>query len=424
VVADTAIAMAQRVGDRAALASALQARGVVRGLQHDPDGALEDNRAALRLAELIGAHDLALRNRNSLLWRPLRRGDIPSMEVELTTYAQRAEELRQPLYIWQAAAYKAMLALLRGRFDECESLITKAHVLALHTGSEPAVRGSLWQLTALRREQGRLAEVEADVRDVAELPSVPTTWRDLLLLIECELGQIGEGSDRLDRHIAAIVESGFFIDDAVLIAESCAKLGDRKYADWLYERLLPFAGEVPLTTPPFCVCQGSVARYLGMLATTLRRWDAARDHFEQAITMHERMGARPLLGHTYRDYAAMLLARCRRGDLHTAQTLLARALDIYTELGMTHYAAKVRALAADPSLAATRPMLAYPNGLSAREIEVLRLLAAGRTNREIAAHLVISRNTVTRHVSHIFRKTNGANRAEAATYAARHGLLE
>ena len=46
-----------------------------------------------------------------------------------------------------------------------------------------------------------------------------------------------------------------------------------------------------------------------MLSTTLGRWKAASGHFEQAIVMHERMGARPLLAHTYRDYATMLLAR-------------------------------------------------------------------------------------------------------------------
>ena len=58
-----------------------------------------------------------------------------------------------------------------------------------------------------------------------------------------------------------------------------------------------------------------------------------------------------------------------------------------------------------------------------REVEVLRLLAAGRSNQEIAAVLVISRNTVERHVNHILHKTNTANRAQAVTYAHQHGLV-
>jgi DNA-binding CsgD family transcriptional regulator/pimeloyl-ACP methyl ester carboxylesterase len=64
----------------------------------------------------------------------------------------------------------------------------------------------------------------------------------------------------------------------------------------------------------------------------------------------------------------------------------------------------------------------YPAGLSKREVEVLLLVAAGRTNREIAEALVISINTVERHVSHILAKTDSANRAEAAGFAIRHGL--
>jgi len=65
----------------------------------------------------------------------------------------------------------------------------------------------------------------------------------------------------------------------------------------------------------------------------------------------------------------------------------------------------------------------YPNGLSRREVEVLRLVAAGRTNRQIADELVISLNTVARHVSNIFDKTGVANRAEAASYAHSRGLV-
>jgi NarL family two-component system response regulator LiaR len=60
--------------------------------------------------------------------------------------------------------------------------------------------------------------------------------------------------------------------------------------------------------------------------------------------------------------------------------------------------------------------------LSSRELEVLRLLAAGRSNQQIADDLVISLNTVRRHVSNIFDKTGAANRTEAAVYARDHGL--
>ncbi len=65
---------------------------------------------------------------------------------------------------------------------------------------------------------------------------------------------------------------------------------------------------------------------------------------------------------------------------------------------------------------------APPAGLSSREVEVLRLVAAGRSNREIGEELTISQNTVDRHVTHIYTKIGASNRAEAASFAVRNGL--
>ncbi len=68
--------------------------------------------------------------------------------------------------------------------------------------------------------------------------------------------------------------------------------------------------------------------------------------------------------------------------------------------------------------------VALPDNLSEREAEVLRLVATGRSNREIGARLFISQNTVANHVRAILRKTGCANRTEATRYAVRHGLVE
>ena len=61
--------------------------------------------------------------------------------------------------------------------------------------------------------------------------------------------------------------------------------------------------------------------------------------------------------------------------------------------------------------------------LTGRELQVLRLVADGRRNREIAAELAIATNTVDRHVNSILKKTGAANRAQAAANAVRHGLV-
>jgi DNA-binding CsgD family transcriptional regulator len=63
-----------------------------------------------------------------------------------------------------------------------------------------------------------------------------------------------------------------------------------------------------------------------------------------------------------------------------------------------------------------------PDGLTHREAEVLRLLASGLTNRQIAAQLVLSVHTVVRHVNNAYAKIGARNRADATAYTVRHGL--
>src|SRR5229473_1504247 len=64
-----------------------------------------------------------------------------------------------------------------------------------------------------------------------------------------------------------------------------------------------------------------------------------------------------------------------------------------------------------------------PAGLTAREVEVLRLLARGLSNKEIGERLVISRKTAGHHLEHIYAKTGTTNRALASLFAANHGLI-
>jgi DNA-binding NarL/FixJ family response regulator len=76
----------------------------------------------------------------------------------------------------------------------------------------------------------------------------------------------------------------------------------------------------------------------------------------------------------------------------------------------------------DALLHARDGTVTFPDDLTAREVEVLRLLAIGRTNKDVSLVLAISLNTVATHVRNILNKTQCANRTEAATYAIRHGL--
>jgi DNA-binding CsgD family transcriptional regulator len=175
--------------------------------------------------------------------------------------------------------------------------------------------------------------------------------------------------------------------------------------------------------------QISIHRLLGLLAQTMGDLDKAAQHFDDALAFCRRAGYRPELAWTCYDYADMLLnpvgAHGRAplpGDRQKAMSLLGEALAISQELGMRPLMEKVVAL---QEKAASQPAKAptYPDGLTEREVEVLRLIAQGKTNREIAEELFISLNTVGHHVSNILSKTGTTNRAGVATYAARRGLL-
>jgi len=162
-------------------------------------------------------------------------------------------------------------------------------------------------------------------------------------------------------------------------------------------------------------------RLLGLLSQTLGKLDQALDHFEDALAFCRKAGYRPELAWTCCDYAQTLMERLGPGDRAKAVQLLEESQAISSELGMPPLMARVSAL---QEKAASMPerITTYPGGLTQREVEVLRLVAAGKTDREIAEELVIGVRTVSTHVSNILNKTNAANRTEAATYATRNDL--
>ncbi len=100
--------------------------------------------------------------------------------------------------------------------------------------------------------------------------------------------------------------------------------------------------------------------------------------------------------------------------------MLEEGLAIADELGMGPL--KEQLTRVQDTIPVSRQTASYPGGLTAREADVIQLIAQGRTDREIAEELIISVRTVTTHVGNILNKTGTANRAEAASFATRHGL--
>jgi DNA-binding CsgD family transcriptional regulator len=182
--------------------------------------------------------------------------------------------------------------------------------------------------------------------------------------------------------------------------------------------LLPYAERNVVVGVP--ICFGAAASYLGCLAATLLRWPEAAHHFDGALAMNSRLGAKPHLARTQYYYAAMLRAQGRGADREKAARLADEANATAQELGMTHLVEQLRPLLAEPAYRRAPP--AHPDRLTQREVDVLRLIAAGSSTKEIAATLVISEPTVERHITNLYAKIGARSRADATAYTLRKGL--
>src|SRR5690606_32358038 len=193
--------------------------------------------------------------------------------------------------------------------------------------------------------------------------------------------------------------------------------GDRGLCERLYEELQ----KRDLGTPLSNFVTRPQERVMGDAAAFLGRQDEARAYYEQALAICGKIGHRPEASIARMRLAELLFDHYPR-ERSNALQLLELAISEFEAMNMQPALELARTLMARMSgIAAVRPR--YPDDLSLREVEVLRLVASGRSNAQIASELVISLNTVQHHVSRILSKTGSASRTEAAAYAHRHNLV-
>jgi tetratricopeptide (TPR) repeat protein len=144
------------------------------------------------------------------------------------------------------------------------------------------------------------------------------------------------------------------------LAEACAVLGDGPHAERLYELLRPLDGRNLLA--PLMVTLGPAAYYLGRLATAMGRWEQAAGHFDDALRMDARTGARQHQARTQVAYAEMLVHRGQAGDGLRALELLKAATLAATDLGMARVIERARELAGrEKDLPRSRPSHSRPS---------------------------------------------------------------
>jgi DNA-binding CsgD family transcriptional regulator len=417
---ESATAMARRLDDRLGLATVLMRSYWSRG-EESLEETLDMLSEAVALAEELGDNDLQT---EAMEWRIaglIALGDLDMARHELATVHAMAERLRQPFTLHVAEHYASTLALCLGRLAEAEAAAQRSHEWSRLLTARDASGIHGIQMFGIRREQGRLAELAAVTRLLAASERSREAWRPGLAALFADLDM----HDDVRRELALVRQEGFdslrsslWVASLTYLADACAAVDDEELAALVYAELAPLTGANVMIGHGVAF-YGAADRYLGMLAATLGDHDRAIEHFEQALERNRTMGATTWVAHTLFAYGRTLRARGNDGDALQASAMLGEAAALAERVGMPTLLARARALGGRIQRARVPP-----DDLTGRELDILRLVASGRSNREIGETLFISQHTVANHVRSILRKTGTANRTEAAGYAHRHALVD
>jgi ATP/maltotriose-dependent transcriptional regulator MalT len=349
---------------------------------------------------------------------PVTAGIVYCAVIEACLHAfevRRAAEWTEALSRWCAAqpqmvAYRGQCLvhrsqILQARGDWAEA-VTEAEQARrrLSEPPHPALGLALYQQGELHRLRGDLADAERAYRAASEQGFEPAPGFALLRLAQgnvrsavVAVRRMVEESRGGLRHpvmLAAAVEVLLATGEVDGARSACAELaGLARTSDTLL-----LGAEADYAAGSVLLAEGEATAALAALRRACATWRELEMPFETARTRLQ-----------------VALAYRALGDDDGAALELDAARATFERLGARPHLARVAQLAA--------PLPREPGALTAREREVLRLVATGRTNREIAAELVISEHTVARHLQNIFGKLDLPSRAAATAYAYEHGLV-
>ncbi|MGI8949819.1 MAG: LuxR C-terminal-related transcriptional regulator [Ornithinimicrobium sp.] len=316
-------------------------------------------------------------------------------------------------YRGQCLVHRAQVLQLRGKWAEAIAEVERARE-RLSDPPHPAVGMAHYQLGELQRLRGELPRAEAAYRQAHAAGREPQPGMALLRLAEGRAetaaaaieSALDAAGDRMSRAqllpaYAEIMLAVGRLDRARAAADELVELVEAGGATMLGA----FASQ---TRGALLLAGGDARAALGPLRAALDAWQELDAPYEAA------------------QVRVLLAGACRQlGDRDRAELECDAARDTFEQLGAAPALAQLDRLLADDSLDVTEPSGSSGRGrlVTGRERQVLRLVAAGRTNRAIASELTISEKTVERHLGNIFTKLGVSNRTAATAHAYEHGLL-
>jgi ATP/maltotriose-dependent transcriptional regulator MalT len=305
-------------------------------------------------------------------------------------------------YTGQCSLHRGQIMRLHGAYDEALGEFARAQRRYRLEGTTAPAALALTEQGDVLRIQGKLDEAEDCYRQSAELGYEPQPGLALCWLARGRTPAAVSAMRRLLAETQGPVGRSRMLPGGVHVMVAAALIDEaREHADELAEIASLFGNPAVRAMAAYAranveLASGQVAEALGQARESTRLWSDIGSPYEAAR-------------------ARVLVARALRelGDEDSATGELAVAGRAFAEVGATPAAQEV-----DKLLGRARP-----GGLTEREIEVLRLVAEGKSNYEIARVLVLSQKTVERHLSNIFSKLDVSSRTAAAAYAHDHGLM-
>jgi predicted ATPase/DNA-binding CsgD family transcriptional regulator/DNA-binding transcriptional regulator YiaG len=385
--------------------------------------AVDDLRAMLQWALENGEIDLSLEV-GAALWRWwLISGRLSAgrawLDKFLTAAGERpvrtAEESQR---IGRALGAAAVLAAETGDYAEAVRLARQAMRIfePLDPGEDLAFAATV--LGSAQRYLGERAEARLSFQTALDLRTAVGDRVKLAMatnnmaLIELDDGNLGRARELLEQNLIIKRQLG----EPRSIAIGLLNLADLLVRDDRWQAAhasLAEAAELAVGQPQI---MGLILCNQGNLEAKQRNWKQAAELYADAVAASE------IGGHTHDVIEAMIgLGRaCHElGQADEATRHLRTAEAMAHEIANPQLLAQVTAALAETAGGSADPL---PGNLTARQAEVLRLLADGLSNKEIAARLYLSPGTVDRHLVTIYRKVGLGGRVDAARYAVEHGL--
>ena len=337
-LADEALQLARRTADPGVLAEVLDAR--LHALW-DPAGAEDRLAAGSEIIDLARAAGDDRRERQGEFWRfvaLMELGRVAEAESALAAFGREATAAGDAEAAVMVTARHAMLAALRGRFDQASQLIDDVAEAARRAGLADAdgLTGMLaWSVAA---ERGLVSGAEIAVKHVLAAASQQPghLFEATAARILAWLGRTAEAASELERLLPrALAASGpRWLGAMADLAVVAASVGDTWAAAQLYRALAPYQGRLVVWAGAGS-SWGPVSHYLGLLAAKIGRTGDAARHFRAAVDLERQIGALPYLAHSLVGLADTLAVRHDAGDAGQASEYRRRAREIAERLGMT-----------------------------------------------------------------------------------------